>query len=82
MSLEKRTDTACIICGERDYTWGHLSGYVGQPVRYFPRGYGLRQLPANLVGKGNRQVLVRECSNCRNLQLFSDSDHADAPEDI
>lgn len=61
----------CLFCEGKEYRWGHMSGYPGHVIHFYPRESGLRQLPANLVGKDSQKIVVRECLSCHNLQFFS-----------
>ena len=59
----------CIICGEKTFTWGHLTGYA--PVAFIPRPVGgLGNVLKNVVRSGGRNVQARACDACGNVQLF------------
>lgn len=73
MDSSQHEELPCHICGGQDFTWGFVSGYGGNPTYFLPREPGLRQIPANLIGQGSRRLKARECNNCNNVQLFSES---------
>ncbi len=59
-------DSACVICGRTDYTWGSLCGADGAKVGFLPDGTVLT------TGSTGEAVRVRQCGGCGNLQCFTE----------
>ncbi len=68
---DERTETAggqgvCSECGQAEFTWGRLLDADSRRVKFHPDG------PFFTVLSTNKQIRVRKCDGCGNLQMFSE----------
>lgn len=63
---ENSDEKECLLCGEKEYEWGHTEGLM---LEHYKPGS-----PKGILA-GVDYIRVRRCIKCNNLQLFHVSSH-------